>query len=82
MLRLYHVPLCPYCRKIRLALREKQLVFELVEALFELLDASILLRFLVGVAVLCLFEFFDALRWLTRATAATHAGVGRWRRRR
>jgi glutathione S-transferase len=30
MLRLYHLPLCPYCRKIRVALREKQLVFELV----------------------------------------------------
>ncbi|MCS6878856.1 MAG: glutathione S-transferase family protein [Geminicoccaceae bacterium] len=31
MLRLYHVPLCPYSRKIRVALREKQLVCELVE---------------------------------------------------
>ena len=26
MLRLYHVPLCPFCRKIRIALREKALV--------------------------------------------------------
>lgn len=31
MLRLYHVPLCPFCRKIRIALREKALVAELVE---------------------------------------------------
>lgn len=31
MLRLYHVPLCPYCRKVRLALREKALSFEMVE---------------------------------------------------
>jgi glutathione S-transferase len=31
MIRLYHVPLCPYSRKIRLALREKGLVCELVE---------------------------------------------------
>lgn len=30
-MRLYHVPLCPYCRKIRLILREKGLAFELVE---------------------------------------------------
>lgn len=31
MMRLYHVPLCPYSRKIRLALREKALAVELVE---------------------------------------------------
>jgi glutathione S-transferase len=31
MLRLYHVPLCPFSRKIRLALREKGLICELVE---------------------------------------------------
>lgn len=30
-LRLYHMPLCPYCRKVRLALREKGLAAELVE---------------------------------------------------
>ena len=31
MLRLHHVPLCPFCRKIRIALREKGLVADLVE---------------------------------------------------
>ena len=31
MLRLHHVPLCPFCRKIRIVLREKGLVAELVE---------------------------------------------------
>jgi glutathione S-transferase len=31
MLRLLHVPLCPFSRKIRVALREKALVVELVE---------------------------------------------------
>ena len=31
MLRLHHVPLCPFCRKIRVALREKGLAAELVE---------------------------------------------------
>ena len=31
MLRLYHVQLCPYSRKIRMALREKALPCELVE---------------------------------------------------
>lgn len=31
MLRLYHVPLCPFSRKIRIALREKELTAELVE---------------------------------------------------
>ena len=31
MLRLYHVPLCPFCRKIRIVLREKGLAAELVE---------------------------------------------------
>jgi len=31
MLRLYHVPLCPFCRKIRIVLREKSLVAEMVE---------------------------------------------------
>ncbi len=31
MLRLYHTPLCPYCRKIRIAIREKGLTAELVE---------------------------------------------------
>jgi glutathione S-transferase len=30
-MRLLHVPLCPYCRKIRLALREKGLSAELIE---------------------------------------------------
>ena len=33
MLRLYHVPLSPFCRKIRLALREKGLAAELVSFL-------------------------------------------------
>jgi glutathione S-transferase len=31
MLRLYHIPLCPFCRKIRILLREKGLTAELVE---------------------------------------------------
>lgn len=31
MLRLLHVPLCPFCRKVRIAMREKGLAFELVE---------------------------------------------------
>jgi glutathione S-transferase len=31
MLRLYHVPLCPYSRKVRMALREKNLTCELIE---------------------------------------------------
>jgi glutathione S-transferase len=31
MLRLYHQPLCPFSRKIRLVLREKNLVAELIE---------------------------------------------------
>lgn len=31
MLRLYHQPLCPFCRKVRLVLREKNLAAELVE---------------------------------------------------
>lgn len=31
MLRLYHVPLCPFCRKVRISLREKGLTAELVE---------------------------------------------------
>jgi len=30
MLKLYHTPLSPYCRKIRILLREKDLAFELV----------------------------------------------------
>ena len=29
--KLYHLPLCPYCRKVRIALREKGLAAELVE---------------------------------------------------
>mgnify|MGYP001817252721 FL=1 len=31
MIRLYHVPLSPYCRKVRLSLAEKKLEVELVE---------------------------------------------------
>lgn len=31
MLRLYHLPLCPFSRKIRVALREKNLTAEMVE---------------------------------------------------
>lgn len=30
MLKLYHTPLSPYCRKIRMLLKEKELAFELV----------------------------------------------------
>ena len=31
MLRLYHVPLCPFSRKVRIVLREKELSAELIE---------------------------------------------------
>ena len=31
MIRLYHVPLSPFCRKVRLSLAEKKLEVELVE---------------------------------------------------
>ena len=31
MLRLHHVPLCPFCRKIRIVLREKGMVAEMTE---------------------------------------------------
>ena len=31
MIRLYHVPLSPYCRKVRLSLAEEKLEVELVE---------------------------------------------------
>jgi glutathione S-transferase len=30
MIRLYHTPLSPYCRKIRMLMKEKELVFELI----------------------------------------------------
>lgn len=30
MLKLYHTPLSPFCRKIRMLLKEKDLAFELV----------------------------------------------------
>ena len=31
MLRLYHVPLSPFCRKVRLVLAEKKMDVELIE---------------------------------------------------
>ncbi|MEO0438953.1 MAG: glutathione S-transferase N-terminal domain-containing protein, partial [Pseudomonadota bacterium] len=31
MIRLYHVPLSPFCRKVRLSLAEKKLEVDLVE---------------------------------------------------
>ena len=31
MFRLYHVPLSPFCRKVRLSLAEKKIEVELVE---------------------------------------------------
>ena len=31
MLRLYHLPLSPFCRKVRLSLAEKKIEVELVE---------------------------------------------------
>ncbi len=44
MIRLFHVPLSPYCRKVRLSLAEKKLEVELVEERYWEKDADFLRR--------------------------------------
>ncbi len=44
MIRLYHVPLSPFCRKIRLSLAEKRLEVELVEERYWERDADFMRR--------------------------------------
>ena len=44
MIRLYHVPLSPFCRKVRLSLAEKKLDVELVEERYWERDADFLRR--------------------------------------
>ena len=44
MFRLYHVPLSPYCRKVRLALAEKRIEVELVEERYWEQDPEFLRR--------------------------------------
>ena len=44
MIRLYHVPLSPFCRKVRLRLAEKKLEVELVEERYWERDADFLRR--------------------------------------
>lgn len=44
MIRLYHVPLSPFCRKVRLCLAEKQLKVDLVEERYWLRDPDFLRR--------------------------------------
>ena len=44
MIRLYHVPLSPFCRKVRLSLAEKKLEVELVEERYWERDAEFLRR--------------------------------------
>ncbi len=44
MIRLYHVPLSPFCRKVRLVLAEKRLEVELVEERYWERDADFLRR--------------------------------------
>lgn len=44
MLRLFHIPLSPFCRKVRLVLGEKRLEVELVEERYWELSAEFLLR--------------------------------------
>ena len=44
MIRLYHVPLSPYCRKVRLSLAEKKLEVELVEERYWERDADFIRR--------------------------------------
>jgi len=44
MIRLYHVPLSPFCRKVRLVLAEKKLEVELVEERYWERDADFLRR--------------------------------------
>ena len=44
MIRLYHVPLSPYCRKVRLSLAEKKLEVELIEERYWEKDPEFLRR--------------------------------------
>ena len=44
MARLYHVPLSPYCRKVRLSLAEKKIEVELVEERYWEQDPDFLRR--------------------------------------
>ena len=44
MIRLYHVPLSPFCRKVRLSLAEKRIEVELVEERYWERDADFLRR--------------------------------------
>ena len=44
MMRLYHVPLSPFCRMVRLVLAEKKLEVELVEEKYWERDADFLRR--------------------------------------
>ncbi len=44
MIRLYHVPLSPFCRKVRLSLAEKKLEVELVEERYWERDADFMRR--------------------------------------
>jgi glutathione S-transferase len=44
MIRLFHVPLSPFCRKVRLSLAEKKIEVELVEERYWLQDADFLRR--------------------------------------
>ncbi|WP_380055048.1 glutathione S-transferase family protein [Falsihalocynthiibacter sp. SS001] len=44
MIRLFHVPLSPFCRKVRLSLAEKNLKFELVEERYWEKDGEFLRR--------------------------------------
>ena len=44
MARLYHVPLSPFCRKVRLSLAEKKIEVELVEERYWEQDADFLRR--------------------------------------
>ncbi len=44
MIRLFHVPLSPYCRKVRLSLGEKKLELELVEERYWEQDADFMRR--------------------------------------
>ena len=44
MIRLYHVPLSPFCRKVRLSLAEKRLEVELVEERYWERDPDFLRR--------------------------------------
>ena len=59
MARLYHVPLSPFCRKVRLSLAEKRIEVELVEERYWEQDADFLRRNPAGkVPVIRLDDYF------------------------